>query len=149
MDEKFLTEMDQALTGWSDPVARLREALDKNEFALYCQPIRSLANGAFPIAEVLVRLREEEAAMLPPGEFLPLFEHYGLMPQLDRWVVRHVVQRLKAGSRVPGFSININARSLEDGEFVPFAPSELKAARGPAHAVLSETDEPPWLAKLP
>jgi EAL domain-containing protein (putative c-di-GMP-specific phosphodiesterase class I) len=41
------------------------------------------------MAEVLVRLREEETALLPPGEFLPAFEHYGMMPQLDRWVRAH------------------------------------------------------------
>jgi EAL domain-containing protein (putative c-di-GMP-specific phosphodiesterase class I) len=150
MDEKFLSEVDQQLTGWSDPVARLREALQKDELALYCQPIRALGRtGGFPIAEVLVRLREEETAMLPPGEFLPLFEHYGLMPQLDRWVVRNVVRRLKAGSKVPGFSININSRSLEDGEFVPFVAAELKVARVPPASVLFEIDEPDVIARLP
>jgi hypothetical protein len=33
---------------------------------------------------VLVRLHGEEKAQLPPGDFLP-FEHYHLMPDLDRW----------------------------------------------------------------
>src|SRR4051812_4047849 len=43
VDEKFLAQADQALTGWSDPVGRLRAALEKDEFALYCQPIRALS----------------------------------------------------------------------------------------------------------
>ena len=142
MDEKFLSEMDQQLTGWSDPVARLKEALAKNEFALYCQPIAALGGaGGTPIAEVLVRLREEEAAMLPPGEFLPIFEHYGMMPLLDRWVVRHVVRHLKGGSRIPGFSLNINSKTLEDAQFAAFTAAELKAARVPPAAVLFELDE--------
>ena len=38
--------------------------------------------------------------MLPPGEFLPVFEHYRLMPDLDRWVVRKVVQHIAGGSLV-------------------------------------------------
>jgi len=142
MDEKFLSEMDQQLTGWSDPVARLKEALQKNEFALFCQPIAALAGaGGYPIAEVLVRLREEEAALLPPGEFLPIFEHYGMMPQLDRWVARHVVRHLKGGSRIPGFSININTKTLADTGFAGFVAAELKAARVPPAALLLEIDE--------
>jgi EAL domain-containing protein (putative c-di-GMP-specific phosphodiesterase class I) len=59
MDDSFLTEMDGALAGWSDPAGRLREALEKNEFTLYCQPIRALVGGnTYPMAEVLVRMRE-------------------------------------------------------------------------------------------
>jgi EAL domain-containing protein (putative c-di-GMP-specific phosphodiesterase class I) len=150
MDEKLLSEADQALTGWSDPVARLKDALQKDEFALFCQPIAALGGaGGFPIAEVLVRLREEETAMLPPGEFLPIFEHYGMMPQLDRWIVRHVVLRLKAGSRVPGFSININARTMEDTHFPAYVATTLKAARVPPASVLFEIDEQDVIAMLP
>src|SRR5687767_6501032 len=67
-----------------DPVAHLRQALSEEAFELYCQPIAALAGlvRAYPMGEVLIRLREEEDAMLPPGEFLPVLEHYGLMPQL-------------------------------------------------------------------
>jgi EAL domain-containing protein (putative c-di-GMP-specific phosphodiesterase class I) len=86
--------------------------------------------------------------MLPPGEFLPIFEHYGMMPQLDRWVLRHVVRHLKSGSRIPGFSININTKTLEDAGFVGFAAAELKAARVPPAAVLFEIDESDVIANL-
>src|SRR5438067_4960873 len=87
---------------WSDPVAHLRQAFAQDAFTLYCQPIGALgATMSYPMAEVLVRLHEEEKAMRPPGEFLPLLEHYGMMPELDRWVVRHVLRRLAAGCRIP------------------------------------------------
>jgi EAL domain-containing protein (putative c-di-GMP-specific phosphodiesterase class I) len=148
VDEKFLAQADQALTGWSDPVARLRAALEKDEFALYCQPIRALAGApGFPMAEALVRLREEESALLPPGEFLPMFEHYRLMPQLDRWVLRGVLRRLKQGSKVPRFSINLSAQTLEEGQFPAAVAAELKAAGVAAGCVLFELDEPDVLAK--
>ena len=62
----------------------------------------------FPMAEVLIRLREEEKAMLPPGEFLPAFEHYGLMPDLDRWVLRKVLEHIARGSRIERFAINVS-----------------------------------------
>src|SRR3954471_19069271 len=79
-NEKFLDDMDRELLGWGDPVARLHAALDGDELALYCQPIRALNGTAgaqpYPMAEVLVRMRSEEKSLLPPGEFLPVFEHY-------------------------------------------------------------------------
>ncbi|HWA37059.1 MAG TPA: EAL domain-containing protein [Burkholderiales bacterium] len=111
---------DPGLAGWSRPAERLRQAFEKDEFSLYCQPIRALdpaSEPAYPLGEVLVRMREEEQAMLPPGEFLPILEHYRMMPELDRWVVRHLARRLVAGARLPAFALNVSAQTLTDPEF--------------------------------
>jgi len=141
--------MDEQLSGWSDPPARLRTALEQDEFELYCQPIAALAQlASFPMAEVLVRMREEERALLPPGDFLPTFEHYGMMVELDRWVVRHTVRHLKSGSRIPRFSINVSHQTLKDAEFPAFVEGELRAAGVPLDAVLFEIDESDVLARL-
>ena len=142
MDDKFFERMDSELTGWADPVARLRQAIEKDDFALYCQPILSLApEGGYPMAEVLVRLREEESALLPPGDFLPVFEHYRMMPQLDRWVVRNTLKRLAAGSRIPAFSVNLSGQTLQDPEFLRFVSSQLSIYKVPAEKLLFELDE--------
>jgi EAL domain-containing protein (putative c-di-GMP-specific phosphodiesterase class I) len=127
-----LVQAAEDLAGWSDPAQRLQQALDKDELALYCQPIASLGGGArFPMAELLVRLREEEKALLPPGEFIPVFEHYHLMPALDRWVVRHVVAHIKRGSNIPRFAVNLDGQTIEDASF-PKAVSEILAEAGVA-----------------
>ena len=148
MDE-FLEQMDSELAGWADPVQRLRTAIDKNEFELYCQPILGLKGGErYPLAEVLVRLREEEKALVPPGEFLPVFEHYRMMPQLDRWVVRHVVKRLAQGSRIPTFTVNLHGQTLEDPEFPRFVVAQLASHNVPAGRLLFEIDESDALLRL-
>ncbi len=145
-DERFLREADRDLTGWDDPAARLADALRKDELALFCQPILALAGGSYPLAEVLVRLREEESALLPPGEFLPVFEHYRMMPQLDRWVVRKVVERLARGSKVPRFSVNLSGQTLADSQFPGFVATLLATVPVPAAALLFEIDESDLLA---
>ena len=95
MHDKPVDQTDSALAGGLNAASRLRQALDNDEFALYCQAVLALSGSErHPMAEILVRLREEEQAMLPPGEFLPVFEHYRMMPQLDRWVVHNTVKRL-------------------------------------------------------
>src|ERR1044071_474064 len=76
-DDEFLARMDQQFTGWSDPPGQLQSSLDNDELTLYCQPILALsAAGGYPMAEVLVRMNKEEKALLPPGDFLPVFEHF-------------------------------------------------------------------------
>src|SRR5881394_3173549 len=141
--------MDSELAGWANPVQRLKGAIENNEFELYCQPILQF-DGAerYPLAEVLVRLREEEQALVPPGEFLPVFEHYRMMPQLDRWVVRHTVKRLAQGSRIPRFTVNIHGQTLEDGEFARFVSAQLASNHVAADRLLFEIDESDALLRL-
>lgn len=141
--------MDSELTGWSDPVARLRDALRKNEFELFCQPILPL-NGSrdYPMGEVLVRMREEERALLPPGEFLPVFEHYRMMPQLDRWVVFHVVQRLARGARIPRLTVNVSCQTLQDTEFMPYVDAAMQKYGVERSTLLFEIDESDVLERL-
>jgi EAL domain-containing protein (putative c-di-GMP-specific phosphodiesterase class I) len=150
-EDQFLEKMSYELAGWSDPLARLREALERDELQLYCQPILSLGpKGGFTMAEVLVRLREEEAAMLPPGEFLPVFEHYGMMPELDRWIVRHVARWL-TGAPAGGlrsFSINISVQTIGDGDFPGFVASELRAAKVQPAALVFELEEAAVLSRV-
>lgn len=145
------SENDPDLSGFGDdPAGRLKEALEKDEFTLYCQPILALSGSErFPMAEVLVRMREEEQAMLPPGEFLPVFEHYNMMPQLDRWVVRNVAKRIARGSRIPCFTMNISSQTLDDAQFPGYVKETLKAAGVPVDCVVFEIDEADVLQRAP
>jgi len=145
--DEFLHQMDCRLAGWDEPLERLRQALAEDELALYCQPIAALSGDIrHPMAEVLVRLREEETSLLPPGEFLPLFEHHGMMAELDSWVVRHALRHLARGSRVPRLAINVSAQSLRNPAFPLMIAEELLAAHVAGSALVFEIDEPTLLA---
>jgi EAL domain-containing protein (putative c-di-GMP-specific phosphodiesterase class I) len=147
VDEKFLDRMDQELTGWGDPPARLRAALDNDELTLYHQPIRALTGAeGYPMAEVLIRMREEEKTLLPPGEFLPAFEHYRMMPHLDRWVVHTLAKRLSLGSKIPRFTINVSGQTLEDPDFPDYVAEQARAMRIAPGSMLFEIDEADLLA---
>jgi EAL domain-containing protein (putative c-di-GMP-specific phosphodiesterase class I) len=131
----------------TDPVAYLLHALAQGQFSLFCQPIAAIGDAlAYPMAEVLVRLREEESALLPPGDFLPVLEHYGMMPELDRWIVRQVLRRLSKGSETPRFTINVSAQTIADPAFPHFFANELIDTDVPADRVLFEIDETDALA---
>ena len=147
--DPLLQKEDAALMGWTEPAERLRLALAKNELTLFCQPIAALSGPVrFPMAEVLVRLREEEKALLPPGEFIPVFEHYRLMPDLDRWVVREVLRQLKAGLRIPRFTINLSSQTVDDPEFAKAVALSLIEAGVPGKSLLFEIGESDTLQRL-
>ena len=140
--EVLLRELNQDFMGWDDPPKRLSRALERNEFVLYGQPILSLRDGqSFPMAEVLVRLQEDEADFLPPGGFLPLFEHFQMSPQLDLWVARQSVARLARKPRIPCLCINVSSQTLADQGFVPALRAELERAQVPARALVVEIGE--------
>jgi len=147
-DSRFLDDMDRQLVGWEDPVARLRRALERDELVAYAQPVVAL-HGPEPVAfaEVLVRLREEERALLPPGEFLPVFEHFRMMRDLDAWIVRRAIDRLARGARVPRLSINLSGQTLDDPEFASFIAAELQRAGVKADVLIFELDETDALAR--
>lgn len=111
-----------------DVSSRIMAAIEKGEFRLFCQLISPLAvnTGAAEHYEILVRLMEEEEGMMPPGEFFPLAEKHGLMPHLDRWVVRHVAECASRQNSPDEkrdrsmFFINISAATIGDPGFPEF-----------------------------
>jgi len=143
-----LEGIDQALTGLSDPVAQLRRALENDEITLYCQPIRALLGApGYPLAEVLVRMRQEETALLPPGDFLPVFEHFRMMPLLDRWVVHKVARQLSRAAKIPRLSVNISGQTFDDAEFARFFVAQMQTPGLAPGSILLEIDEADVLAQ--
>jgi len=149
-EDALLDEAHGDFVGWRRPAQRLREALAKDELQLYVQPIMALPENRFAMGEVLVRLREEEAKLLPPGDFLPTFEHYEMMAELDRWVVSRIVQRLArhghGGFR--RYSINVAEQTLKKADMPRFVLQTLEKLKVRADTLCFEIDESDMLARL-
>ncbi len=103
-------------------VTQLRQAIENDRFVLYQQPILALAAEAPQQSyEILLRLRAEDGNLIAPASFLSSAESYGLMPQIDRWVIKHYfrwLQRHPEHLQQLGLcSINLSACSLQDASF--------------------------------
>jgi len=115
----------------------LNSALERNRFVLYCQPIAQVDPQTVhgPLVEVLVRFRDEEEGLLPPGSFLPVLDEAHLTGILDRWVVAATLRMLNHARRGadpeagPRCSINLSADALCDPDFPQFVAAQLAAAR--------------------
>jgi EAL domain-containing protein (putative c-di-GMP-specific phosphodiesterase class I)/PAS domain-containing protein len=145
----YVETFSEAVTGRADASRRIAAALEKDEFALLCQTIAPLSPRAPAVNhfEIFVRLLEEEDKLMPPGAFFPLAERFGLMPRLDRWVVRHVVEW--ASHRSPTaiwspesiFFINVARATLCDPAFPDFVANQLRNSDIPGKTLCFEVAE--------
>lgn len=109
-----LTEMRQI------PV--IQQAIDNDRIELFEQPMFRLdASESSQMIEILCRLRSEEGYLLMPEAFIPVAERFGLMPAIDRMVVRHALHWLDGCASPPKRCfINLSAASLSDPGFIDF-----------------------------
>jgi len=127
--------------GW---VQRLHRALEQQSFRLFAQAIAP-ANGDFGTGahyEILLRL-EEDGKMTPPNAFIPAAERFGIMPSIDRWVVRNALDIIsQCSSRELGtYAINLSGLTFKDETFLPFLCGELRRTGVPARALCFEVTE--------
>ena len=106
---------------------RLKDALREEQLMLYFQPIVRLANGALEHYEVLLRLREPDGRIVPPGAFLPSAERFGLMPAIDRWVVGRALATLRARAGLRLF-VNLSGASLAHEELLDEVEALIESA---------------------
>ena len=134
--------------GWS---VRLEEALRTDRFVLVYQPIvplkgmendtatsknskdiwlRQLERNPYAEAlfEVLVRLKGAQGELISPNAFLPAAERFGLMQEIDFWVIDHALMALRETRESPraiALTINISAQTLEKGGVTEFVTAKI------------------------
>ena len=79
-------------------LGRVRDAIDENRLVLYSQPIVPLAGGR-PSEELLLRMIGRDNEVILPGSFLPVAEKYGLIGEIDRWVITQATRLAATGRR--------------------------------------------------
>lgn len=107
-------------------IPRILETIENSRFILYGQPIEptdsSHKQGGH--TEILVRMLDDNNDIIPPGAFLPAAERYGLMPQIDRYVITHAIDWLTnqaaVSTELPVLAINIAGHSVCDPDFRSF-----------------------------
>jgi diguanylate cyclase (GGDEF)-like protein/PAS domain S-box-containing protein len=117
--------------------SRIEQALDDDGFALYAQRIGALNDdlaGTGIHAEVLLRMRDGDGALVLPGAFLPAAERFHLATRIDRWVMKKAIawmQQLPGVERIDMLAVNLSGQSVGDRAFHRWAIDLLRGA-GPA-----------------
>ena len=137
---------------------RIQRALDHDLFELYIQAIVPV-NGSprkERHGEILLRMIDDSATsdgdVIPPNAFIPAAERYHLMPQIDRWVMRHtfyaLAERQGKPTQLTTCAINLSGQSLGDLKLLEFIVALLKETQISPRILCFEITESAVIANL-
>jgi diguanylate cyclase (GGDEF)-like protein len=138
-DTPLRVAVDRRLTVERD----LRNALERNEFAVFYQPVVSLTDGRVVACEALLRWTHHEWGLISPGEFIPLAEENGLIVQIGAWVLETALEQVaawRAAGHEIDVSVNISARQLTEN-IAAMVSAQLQRAAVPAQSLYLEVTE--------
>ncbi len=100
---------------------RLREAVDRDLFTIYFQPIIDLDIGVIHYYECLLRLIEPNGRTHGPGLFINAAEHLGLRDTIERRALAKAIRAQGVGNRSGhpvSLTINLSNRQLNQIDLV-------------------------------
>jgi diguanylate cyclase (GGDEF)-like protein len=132
---------------------RLIPSLEQHQFLVYYQPKYEIGTTALAGCEALVRWQIDSETLVPPNEFIPVFEKSSAIIRLDRYVFEKVCkdirQWLDTGKHVVPVSVNLSRmhlyylsfieeyKQIADSYHVPYTLLELELTE----SILSENSE--------
>lgn len=143
MEEQKITFFDQEMLDkqvwelWVED--NMEAALNNEEFQVYLQPKYSPLNGKLVGAEALVRWISPTKGLIPPNQFIPIFEETGFVTQLDDYMISRVA-KLQAewmiqGRKMIPVSVNVSrAHFAQEGLAEHIC--QLVDAYGPKHELI-------------
>jgi diguanylate cyclase (GGDEF)-like protein len=143
----FQSPMLAALLHRHELQAALVDAVGRDEFAVYYQPIVRLVDGSLHGAEALVRWVRADGTMLLPSLFIPLAEETGLIADIDRLVLRRACHQAahwraeKGGQDSFALHVNLSARLLHRPDLPGDVEAILRESGLPADQLTLEITE--------
>lgn len=131
--------------------ARIRRALDNDQFLLLYQPHFNLKENRTEGYEALLRMEDRTGQLIAPGEFLTSAERYGLSSAIDFMVVRKAAKRivpLVQQDPTLWLSVNLSAQTLHDKQLLKQIESALAELPGNTGKLRFEISEATVLQNL-
>ncbi|YCO01952.1 EAL domain-containing protein [Vibrio sp. VNB-15] len=137
---------NQVETKTLNQLSFIQQCFRENEFELYCQPYRALSETHQTAHfEILLRLRPTDRALMPPAEFFPLINEFGLELELDEWVIQHTFIMLRTTiedwDSIGRCAINLTAKALNSDEFALRIKTQAQHHRIPMNKLCFEITE--------
>jgi diguanylate cyclase (GGDEF)-like protein/PAS domain S-box-containing protein len=103
--------------------ADIRDAICEDRFSLFAQKIVATGEAQTPRYELLLRMISRDGEIVSPAHFIPAAERFDLMADVDRWVIKRVLdyfgEQLLAIPEIQ-LCLNLSGNSLNDPKFLPF-----------------------------
>lgn len=127
--------------GWFQ---HIKQIVEQDRFRLVYQPIVDVVHPEKECYEVLLRMPGAGDELVLPSIFLPVAQRFGLMVDIDRWVIINALKALaefRDAGREVTFSINLSGQSLEDMSLLTLVKDQLARNRLPPGCVIFEITE--------
>ena len=95
--------------------SELRQAIERDEFELYYQPVLDARTGKTCGAEALVRWHHPQRGLLLPDQFIPLAEESGLIIPLSEWILQQGCRDAAGWPDQLKVAINLSAHHFKRG----------------------------------
>jgi EAL domain-containing protein (putative c-di-GMP-specific phosphodiesterase class I)/GGDEF domain-containing protein len=133
-----------ALAEWAHELTAI---LANNQLSLNCQPVAAATDAArVPLYyEVLLHPAASDQRKLATRELIDVAERLQRVPEIDRWVVRTVLQWMRDHANIVaglgGLSINLSGQSVINPLFLKFMQAELARGDIPSNKLIFEISE--------
>lgn len=97
----------------------IKEGLKDNKFLTLYQPIYKISSNEINHYEALIRMIDQQGNLVPPNSFIPLAERFGLMSQIDKWILQDVLKTMQENPDIKVF-MNMSGTSLGDIALLQF-----------------------------
>ncbi len=133
---------DRRAMGDMPVVEALKTALTGDALIAQFQPIYAVPGADLMAYEALLRLPSSTGELQAPAQFLSTATRYGLMPALDKWMIKHVIAQLvKTPDEQARVHLNIAGKSLDEGGLLTFITEQLRIAQVDARRLAFEVSE--------
>lgn len=109
---------------------RMKPALENGEFVMFLQPKYSISSASIIGAEALVRWMDPESGMVPPNDFIPIFEKNGFVVKIDEYIwecaCREIRRWIDLGIKPVPISVNVSRVHLTNSNFVDYLQALIK-----------------------
>ncbi|MBE6349874.1 MAG: bifunctional diguanylate cyclase/phosphodiesterase [Spirochaetaceae bacterium] len=131
---------------------KMENALYNKEFVVYLQPKYEIASNSIVGAEALIRWNDPEKGMIPPNEFIPLFEKNGFILHLDLFVFEQVCSTIRRwldnGLEPITISVNLSRAYLEDISLLDYFTEIIDKYKIPPQYIEMELTETIFLENM-
>ncbi|KWV44779.1 deubiquitinase [Bradyrhizobium macuxiense] len=124
----------------------LREAMVKDEFSLFYQPLYDLNLDRICGFEALLRWQHPKRGFVPPDQFIPIAEEIGLIVQLGEWVLNRACEQAVTWPSEMKLAVNVSAAQFRDPGLIDIISSALTASRLSPRRLELEITESVFLA---
>ena len=108
-------DQDLSPVGEMNLINDIRAAIAEDRFVLHFQPVINARENTVTMYEALLRMEAVDGTLISPGAFIPVAERYGLMPQVDLWVLNKILNILVSDEFLQSnlyLSINLSGSSV-------------------------------------